>query len=655
MAEVVDYIVYMTYDLHGQWDYGNKFSQEGCPAGNCLRSHVNITETNYVLAMITKAGVPANKITVGISNYGRSFKMTKAGCTGPMCGFAGPESAAAKGRCTQTAGYISNREIYDIIILDRSSQKQPNPLSTILGDPTQPKTSYDIESDSAIMVYNETEWVAYMSEEIRTSRTVYYKSLNFGGIIDWAVDLSKTADDDGDVNDDLEDQELKDPPDPVSCVKTYQTMEDLDADAANIDSACVDLYTLQTLANVLTNATNVYNDMMKNGYDGKFTTYSKAVSDNAAKTMHDWIVGNGNKYFTCTVAETQICCSECKANQDKNRPTYCNYCDGSCTQNCGYLGKRDLPELLEGADIFARDRPQPAAQCLKNNGVKNVSEPCPPDYSMRGYGPDDPYEQTVYWSLNADKVNQFWADLLDNTGIPQDKTKTGSYNNGNGCPPSAHADDPCWGVNMDFDIPITDNYGPSDVTNPKDLVQKALDNSQSLSDQLASAVLAIQTYTYYGDASDLVDAVSIPVLMVAQAVDSMSNVVTTADKIDEEKKKALILAFLGAILFFVPIAGELLGSVAELADVASVITVLGVAGNAAMDVYTIVDDPKNAPLAIFSLIMEPLALLDIAKVTKMASFRRDMKDDDVAKLGGKIASRMATIKKVCGNCKPADA
>lgn len=39
MADVVDYIVYMTYDLHGQWDAGNEFSSEGCTEGNCLRSH----------------------------------------------------------------------------------------------------------------------------------------------------------------------------------------------------------------------------------------------------------------------------------------------------------------------------------------------------------------------------------------------------------------------------------------------------------------------------------------------------------------------------------------------------------------------------------------------------------------------------------------
>ena len=79
ISQVVDYIVYMTYDLHGQWDYGNKWSSSGCPAGNCLRSHINLTETMTSLAMVTNAGVPSTKVFVGISSYARSFKMSKAG------------------------------------------------------------------------------------------------------------------------------------------------------------------------------------------------------------------------------------------------------------------------------------------------------------------------------------------------------------------------------------------------------------------------------------------------------------------------------------------------------------------------------------------------------------------------------------------------
>lgn len=39
IAEVIDYIVYMTYDLHGQWDYGNPNSFDSCTSGKCIRSH----------------------------------------------------------------------------------------------------------------------------------------------------------------------------------------------------------------------------------------------------------------------------------------------------------------------------------------------------------------------------------------------------------------------------------------------------------------------------------------------------------------------------------------------------------------------------------------------------------------------------------------
>lgn len=104
VSTFVDYIVYMTYDLHGQWDYDNQYSDEGCPEGNCLRSAVNITETLNSLSMITKAGVPSAKVIVGVTSYGRSFQMTTAGCYDATCTYTGPESGAYAGVCTGTPG-----------------------------------------------------------------------------------------------------------------------------------------------------------------------------------------------------------------------------------------------------------------------------------------------------------------------------------------------------------------------------------------------------------------------------------------------------------------------------------------------------------------------------------------------------------------------
>lgn len=174
MDAALDYWVYMTYDLHGQWDHGSSWSDPGCPGGNCLRSHVNLTETLNSLAMITKAGVKSNKVVVGLSNYGRSFQMTAAGCTGPMCTYTGKESGATPGRCTNTPGLLADAEIYEIIKNDKTA-----------------KAWVDKDSNSNILVYDSDQWVAYMDAEIRESRTTLYKGMNLGGVVEWAVDLEQ--------------------------------------------------------------------------------------------------------------------------------------------------------------------------------------------------------------------------------------------------------------------------------------------------------------------------------------------------------------------------------------------------------------------------------------------------------------------------------
>lgn len=174
MSKRLDYIVFMTYDLHGQWDYGNKWTSSGCPTGNCLRSHINMTETNDALAMVTKAGVPANKVAMGVATYGRSFKMAEAGCWGPDCLFTGTNriSNAAEGRCTKTAGYISNAEIAEIINHGRVNKQWEAVASRYL-------------------VYNDTEWVAYMNDDDRKKRVDYFSQFNFAGTSEWAIDLKR--------------------------------------------------------------------------------------------------------------------------------------------------------------------------------------------------------------------------------------------------------------------------------------------------------------------------------------------------------------------------------------------------------------------------------------------------------------------------------
>jgi hypothetical protein len=145
-----------------------------------VRSYVNLTETTYALSMITKAGVPVNKIYVGESSYGRSFKLAQAGCEGPMCTFLGDRktSPAAPGRCTGTGGYISNAEIDELIMLDAG------------GETSDVKVWHDGDSNSDMILYGDgVEWVAYMSTTTKDTRRSHWKGMGFAGTIDWAVDL----------------------------------------------------------------------------------------------------------------------------------------------------------------------------------------------------------------------------------------------------------------------------------------------------------------------------------------------------------------------------------------------------------------------------------------------------------------------------------
>ncbi|KAK3934190.1 hypothetical protein QBC46DRAFT_300262 [Diplogelasinospora grovesii] len=174
MSKVVDYIVFMTYDLHGQFDAGNQWSQDGCPTGRCLRSDVNLTETISALVLITKAGVPSNQVVVGVTSYGRSFGMAQAGCYTENCFFTGTatQSNAAKGPCTGTAGYISDAEINDIINSGRVNQNY-----------------IDGKSNTNILVYDDIQWVGWMSPSVKATRKSLYQSLSMGGTSDWASDL----------------------------------------------------------------------------------------------------------------------------------------------------------------------------------------------------------------------------------------------------------------------------------------------------------------------------------------------------------------------------------------------------------------------------------------------------------------------------------
>lgn len=51
----------------------------------------------------------------------------------------------------------------------------------------------DAASQTNILVYGNTQWIGYMSPDVKASRVSLYQSLNMGGISDWAIDMEVIA------------------------------------------------------------------------------------------------------------------------------------------------------------------------------------------------------------------------------------------------------------------------------------------------------------------------------------------------------------------------------------------------------------------------------------------------------------------------------
>lgn len=106
--------------------------------------------------------------------------MAEAGCYGPDCTYLGSadDLQAAVGPCMQTTGYIANTEIQ--AILTNSSRINQNFI--------------DPDSNTNILIYDDTQWVGWMSDGVKSSRTALYKGLSMGGTTDWATDLQQYND-----------------------------------------------------------------------------------------------------------------------------------------------------------------------------------------------------------------------------------------------------------------------------------------------------------------------------------------------------------------------------------------------------------------------------------------------------------------------------
>jgi hypothetical protein len=111
---------------------------------------------------------------------------------------------------------------------------------------------------------------------------------------------------------------------------------------------------------------------LADGYEGKFKRYAQAVVRGAPGSVRDFYMEHGTEFFNCIVEEPRGWCTRCfVATNDHAKEYECRYCEEDGDAEFGPL---------------------------------NVTEPCPPDRSMRASSVDakNPFWQTSYWSFKND-------------------------------------------------------------------------------------------------------------------------------------------------------------------------------------------------------------------------------------------------------------
>ncbi|XWW93847.1 hypothetical protein V2A60_001786 [Cordyceps javanica] len=539
MAKVVNYMVLMTYDLHGQWDYGSQFSNPGYPTGNCLRSHINKTETYSSLALITKAGIPAHKLYIGISSYGRSFRMTDPECTGPACTFTGSFSVseAEPGQCTATSGYISNAEL-DSIFRDRHSEDnglQAYALHTTSAVPFSDMENHGTQGQGI------TDWVTYMSDETKKGRREWIRGLNFGGTTDWALDLADYYEgphSEGDWNVDIESPECNQDDWPTS-------LEGFDTNMDQLPIHCRGMALTRFLAVSMNDAIEEFTKVSE-GYDDKFGYYADWVKDAIDSRLDEFLAigrGKGLHFMDC----------EWETRRNKG--------SGPCT------------EVVLEYDLGIRP------------GARVVT------FTMKD-------EEGFYAALaESTGIHKDWITWRDDSqSDPCIECGPLPF-----CPGQAFCADNYY-MRRNFPRRIH-NKGKINIENPKKIIDEALPKIRELVNIAIDAYMQMRWHFADMDSTDVIESLSMPLFMLQDSFEAIKEIKDIGEKQKDRKTRDLVILILTIVFSVIPFAGPAATALGGAARIATAALIVGEIGNAALAIESIIDDPYSAPFAVLGLLV----------------------------------------------------
>lgn len=363
---------------------------------------------------------------------------------------------------------------------------------------------------------------------------------------------------------------------------------------------CVEQYLLDIQIAVYEAALNKYKELLADGYDAKFQTYEKSAKAEVADQINSFMASDKvDKYFKCQETKEITCCKDC------------HY--ATCGVGC-----------VEGDD------------CTGGIGTIDMDK-CPKiefEQPMVG-GLDVP--RTTYMLVDADG---FYADIAETWGIDQSWIRFDKrlMKLQNGCQFSDNITQCQEEKNIYFrNFPMA-NDDKIDIYNPKKLIG---DSSDEAAEMLAriKTMREIGLYDELLLPSELVDATSLPAFTAEQAIASMGKIAERADDIIKRDREDFIVSFITGLLFFIPVVGEAGG--AALASARTLLRLVGTAGDAALSVYDIVQNPENAFVDVFTALAG--AGVGRAGFKKAASARRSLTEKEYKSLGDIKTNRLDKV------------
>ncbi|KAJ9205070.1 CAZyme family GH18 [Paecilomyces variotii] len=158
MEPYLDWINFMSYDLHGTWD-----------SPLLAQPHTNLTEIDEALDLLWNQGISPGNVTLGLAYYGHTFTLSSSSCTKPGCAASG---AGTAGPCSNSAGTLINAEIDTII-----SQNNLKPV---------------LDKTAAIkyITWGDKQWASYDDSETFALKKAYANKECIGGTMAWALDMA---------------------------------------------------------------------------------------------------------------------------------------------------------------------------------------------------------------------------------------------------------------------------------------------------------------------------------------------------------------------------------------------------------------------------------------------------------------------------------